>query len=101
MSRVLARQSSLGDPAGAWNAVNSARVASPVRPSADPHDAGSQWDLLLRQERREKEREHHPGRHGADPVERELALARRLPVCRHRLRIPGQHHVVVRLRQPV
>jgi hypothetical protein len=55
----------------------------------------------LHDKRCQEDPEGSPGGDGANPVEREVAPASRLPVHRHRLGIPGQHHVVVRLREPV
>src|SRR5918911_3574667 len=42
------------------------------------------------------EGERRPGRRQLDPVDHEVALPSRLPVRRHGLGIPGQHHLVVR-----
>src|SRR5918994_3516102 len=42
------------------------------------------------------EGERRPGRRQLDPVDREVAPPSLLPVRRHGLRIPGQHHLVVR-----
>ena len=47
-------------------------------------------------QRHQEEGERRPGRHHLDPIDIEVALPSRLPIRRHGVVVPRQHHLVVR-----